>query len=87
MCVYNYTVSFVCYLIMLLCTLKGPGLSDSTKQKPRDTWTCINSLNSQTEKTYFDKNVRIYYWKKVFFFIRLSLLNGIFFTLWLIMNK
>lgn len=56
---------------MLLCTLKDPGLSDSTKQKPRDTCTCINSLNSQREKTYFDKNVEIYYWKKGFF-IRLS---------------
>lgn len=73
------TVSFVCYLIMLLYTLKGPGLSDSTKQKPRDTCTCINSLNSQREKTYFDKNVEIYYWKKVFFFYKTkSLLNGIF---------
>lgn len=60
---------------MLLCTLKGPGLSDSAKQKPRDTWTCINSFNSQREKTYFDKNVEIYYWKKRFFYKTKSLLN------------
>lgn len=65
---------------MLLCTLKGPGLSDSAKQKPRDTWTCINSFNSQREKTYFDKNVEIYYWKKGFFYKTKSIFIEFFFT-------